>query len=165
LHNNQKGVADMKAFLLILTVIVSFLAIAGTAMALPVSNTDLWQNAAITIFSSAHSATGNNHNGLFDGLEAGYGNETGNALFADGSSAGTTHFVECLTSGLITVNSINLTTYHDFDQYNIGGPRIVELDAYDTAQPVPEQATMLLLGTGIALVGAGRKKFKKGKIN
>lgn len=48
--------------------------------------------------------------------------------------------------------------------YHASGPRILELDGYAYAGPVPvpEPATMLLLGSGlIGLAGYGRKKFFK----
>lgn len=87
------------------------------ASALPVSSTDLWQNANITDFSSQHRA--GPMVGFFDGLEGGYGYETGNALFADGMPSGTVHSIEWQTSDAITLNSFNLIAYHDFDGRDI----------------------------------------------
>jgi PEP-CTERM motif len=59
----------------------------------------------------------------------------------------------------------------EFIQYGTGssaygdaqGPRIYELDGYGpTTAPIPEPATMLLLGSGlVGLAGYGRKKFFK----
>lgn len=83
----------------------------------PISSTDLWQNAHITSFSSQHSA--GPMTGFFDGLEGGYGYETGNALFADSMPAGTVHNIEWSTSTVVTLNSFNLIAYHDFDGRDI----------------------------------------------
>ena len=87
--------------------------------ALPVSNTDLWENANITDFSSQHSA--GPMTGFFDGLEGGFGYESGNALFLDGIGmpAGTVHSIEWQTSVAVTLNSFNLIAYHDFDGRDI----------------------------------------------
>jgi len=102
----------------------------SSAIALSISNSDLWQDATISSFSSAHSAVGGNLNGVFDGQEAGYGHETGNAIFADGSAAGTTHWLEWNTNQAITINSIHILTYHDFDVSDINDRGLSEIRLY-----------------------------------
>ena len=203
--------------------------------ALPVSSDDLWQSANITAFSSQHNA--GPMTGFFDGLEGGYGYETGNALYADGMPAGTIHSIEWETSTAVTLNSFNIIAYHDFDdrdihdrgfgsftlfsgdgaswneiftwnyanplgdfhygggpsydfdpdihdmnrsyleltenfssavtsqffraeftQYGSGGPRIVELDGYAELQNVPVPASLILMLSGLSILGAGIRK-------
>ncbi|MFC1823268.1 PEP-CTERM sorting domain-containing protein [Thermodesulfobacteriota bacterium] len=226
----------MKKIFIYCGVILGFFALSGLVYALPVSDSDLWQNAAVTYYSSQHSVGPMSN--LFDGNEGGYGYETGNALFADGFTAGTVHRVEWSTATAITMRSFNLIAYHDFDtrdindrgfsdfslsyhngsswvqaftwaysnpngdfhygggpsyqfnpdphdmarsyleltenlsstitaqnfraeftQYNTGGPRIIEMDAYSSAQPIPEPATMLLFATGLVGLAGFRRRF------
>ena len=107
----------MKTKLAFSVTIFCFFVMNGMAMANPVSDSDLWQNATISDFSSEYS------NGylsrFFDGKEGGYKDETGNALFGDRGSAGTTHWVEWSTDQVVTIRSINLLAYHDFDEFDI----------------------------------------------
>ena len=119
----------MRISIVTLTMSITLFFNAAYLFALPVSSNDLWQDATVTDASSVHYATGSNHNGLFDGNEGYYGVESGNSIFADGLSA-TTNWVEWQTTQIITVQSINITTYHDFDERNINYRGINEIRLY-----------------------------------
>jgi hypothetical protein len=47
------------------------------------------------------------------------------------------------------------------DQYKDEKPPNYEPDTTGSAAPVPEPATMLLLGSGLVALGAGARKMKK----
>ena len=119
----------MKKFYLCCGTFIVLSTLSSVANALPVSGSDLWQNATITDRSSEHSV-GPMAN-MFDGNEAGYGHEDGNALFADtGTNAGFIHWVEWSTSTTSTVRSLNLIAYHDFDDRDINNRGFSEFNLY-----------------------------------
>jgi len=119
----------MKKFFLCCGTFIATVAMSSAVIALPVSSTDLWQNATITNKSSEHSV-GPMAN-MFDGNEGGYGFENGNALFADiGTPAGTVHWVEWSTSSATTLLSFNLIAYHDFDNRDISNRGFSEFSLY-----------------------------------
>jgi hypothetical protein len=105
----------MKTSIIISAVFCCSLVASGGVSALPVSSTDLWQDAPL-VFSSPGELGGNGSSttGVFDGLQGSYGTESGNSIFRGGAD-GSSHSIEWSTPDAVTVRSINFVTYHDFD--------------------------------------------------
>lgn len=90
-------------------VVCLLLLVAPSAQAALMSDSDLWEDAAV----DAHSGTLGAWpiQGIFD-----YGPYT---MFRDSQPQGTTHWVEWHTAAAVTIESINLVGCHDGAPYNI----------------------------------------------
>lgn len=107
----------------ILQIVFILLVMVGVANALPVTSNDVWQNATV-LTSGDYTSTpvittnGSSIGGFFDGLIADYGSESGNSIFNDLNDNGVQKLY-WKTASEVTIQSINLVAYHDFDEWNI----------------------------------------------
>lgn len=114
----------------ILQVVFILFVMAGIANALPVSDSDLWQEATIGAHTAdLNSSNGSSIEGFFDGDIASYGQEYGNSIFSSVGD-GEIQSIEWSTASMVTIQSINFVTYHDFDSADITSRGIRSFNLY-----------------------------------